>query len=347
MASSSRAEVGVEPSQEDPGADVLRDQLELPLEHADHTLLELARSLVLAESTESIRVGDVRVVVVPIRLERPIYEGGGILESVGSEHRATQNVVGALAVGLALDGGSRELDRLVVLLLGVAHARSGGQHLGRLGIQRHGTVARRDATLDPFDVLLFQLVDHAAHVGNACVRERELRIQLDRLLEHLERKIQILAPRVAAAAQVVVVGLQILGRLALDRSLLLWCERDAQGLRDAPRNLVLNGEHVFHLAVVPLSPRRMPALRLYQLRRDAESAPGPTDAALEDVGRPELLADLGGRQRLVAKREDLGTREHADLPDLGQLCDDVLGHSIAKVLVILGAAQVFEVEDRH
>ena len=40
----------------------------------------------------------------------------------------------------------------------------------------------------------------------------------------------------------------------------------------------------------------------------------------------------------------LGAREDLELPDLRELGDDVLGHAVAEVLVVFGAAQVLEVE---
>ena len=62
---------------------------------------------------------------------------------------------------------------------------------------------------------------------------------------------------------------------------------------------------------------------------------------------PELLADLRAGHRLVAKRHHRRAREDAQLLHLRQLRDHVLGHAVAEVLVLLGAAQVLEVEDGH
>jgi hypothetical protein len=73
-----------------------------------------------------------------------------------------------------------------------------------------------------------------------------------RVLEHLQRELHVLArepARVAAAAQVEVVGLQVVGRPGRERLLLLRRELDAQRLGDLARDLVLHREHVGHLAV--------------------------------------------------------------------------------------------------
>ena len=70
------------------------------------------------------------------------------------------------------------------------------------------------------------------------------------------RSCRVQRPRVALAAQVEVVGLQVLGRLGRERLLLLRRQRDAQRLGDLARDLVLHLEHVLHLAVVALGPER-------------------------------------------------------------------------------------------
>ena len=196
-------------------------------------------------------------------------------------------------------------------------------------------------------MLLAQLEDHPADVADAGVRQREVRVELDRLLEHLQGEVEVLAPGVAAPAQVVVVGLQVLGRLARDRLLFLRRQGDAQRLRDAARDLVLDGEHVLELAVVALGPRRVAGAGLDELRRDPEAVAGAADAPLEHVRRVELLADLGCRDRLVAEADHLRAREDPELRDLRELGDDVFGHPVAEVLVVLHAAQVLEVEDGH
>ena len=68
------------------------------------------------------------------------------------------------------------------------------------------------------------VVQLGADVGDRGVREREVGVERDRVLEHLQRELEVLArqpARVALAAQVEVVGLQIVGRLDGERLLLL------------------------------------------------------------------------------------------------------------------------------
>ena len=127
-----------------------------------------------------------------------------------------------------------------------------------------------------------------ADVRDRGVGQRELGVERDRVLEHLQRELQVLArdpPRVALAAQVEVVGLQVLGRLRRERLLLLRRERDAQRLGDLARDLVLHLEDVLHLAVVALGPEREVGLRVHELRVDPQPGAGPAEAAGQHEGR--------------------------------------------------------------
>ena len=85
----------------------------------------------------------------------------------------------------------------------------------------------------------------------------ELGVDGYRVLEHLERELQVL-PRepagVAFSAEVQVVGLQVLGGFGGQRLLLLPRQRDPQSLGDLARDFVLELEDVLHLAVVTLGP---------------------------------------------------------------------------------------------
>src|SRR5262249_1716213 len=95
--------------------------------------------------------------------------------------------------------------------------------------------------------------DGGAGMRDGGVRQSELGIERDRLLEHLTRKLQILlchAPRVTLAAQVKIIRLKILSRLRREFCLLLGRERDAQSFRDLTSNLVLQLKNVLHLAVI-------------------------------------------------------------------------------------------------
>ena len=102
-----------------------------------------------------------------------------------------------------------------------------------------------------------EVVVDGADVGHRRVRQGEPRVLRHRVLEELQRELQVLphlAPGVAPAPQEEVVRLRVLGGLGRERLLLLRAQGDAQRLGDLPRDLVLHLEDVRHLAVVALGP---------------------------------------------------------------------------------------------
>ena len=184
-------------------------------------------------------------------------------------------------------------------------------------------------------------------MGNARVRQRKIGVQVDGLLEHLQRIVRVLAPRIAASPQIEVVSLGIFGGLLPDGFFFLRRQRDAQRLRDAAGNFVLDGEDVFQLPVVALCPYGMPCGTLHQLRRDAQAVPRPANGALENERGAQLLPDLRRNGLLVTERQHLRTRENLKLRDFGKLGDDVFGHAIAEVFVFFPAALIFEIKHGH
>ena len=79
---------------------------------------------------------------------------------------------------------------------------------------------RRDGALHPFLLALEVHEVHGTDVGDRGARQREGRILGDGVLEHLQCELQVLArqpPSVAAAAEIQIVRLQVLGRLRRQR----------------------------------------------------------------------------------------------------------------------------------
>ena len=99
--------------------------------------------------------------------------------------------------------------------------------------------------------------------------KRKLRIENDGVLEHLQREFEILpdeTSRVALAAKIEIVRLQIRRRLHRQRLLFFRRQSDPQGLRNPARDLVLQLEDILHFAVVSLGPNREISLRVDELR---------------------------------------------------------------------------------
>ena len=141
-----------------------------------------------------------------------------------------------------------------------------------------------------------------------------------------------------------IVGLQVFRGLVGQSLEFLRRKRHAQRLGDLARHFVLHFENVLHLAVEALRPQRKIGVRVHELRADAQARAGAAQSAGEDVSRAELLADLRGSHRLVAKGQHGGAGKGVQSPNLGKLGDDVLGDAVAQVFVFLGAALIFEIE---
>ena len=179
------------------------------------------------------------------------------------------------------------------------------------------------------------------------VSEREIWVQLDGLLKHLQRVIVIFAARVISSAKEKVIRLRMISWLPRDGFFFLRRQRNSQSLRDAARNLFLDREHVFQLPVVTLGPYRVPRGCLHQLRGNAYAAARAPNRTLQHVGRAQLLAHLLRRKRLVAKREHFRSRENLQLRDLRNLRHHIFGDAVAKIFVFFCAALVLEIQHRH
>src|SRR6185437_10482149 len=110
---------------------------------------------------------------------------------------------------------------------------------------------------NPPRVLLANLVDQRAEIRDAAMRKSEIRIELDRLLEHLQAIIYILAACVASSAQVKIVRQRIFRGLARHGFFFLRRKSDTQSLGDAPGDFFLDGKYVLQLPVVALGPDGM------------------------------------------------------------------------------------------
>src|SRR5208282_2495361 len=119
----------------------------------------------------------------------------------------------------------------------------------------------------------------------------------------------------------------------------------AESLGDLASHFVLYFEDVFHLAVKAFRPERKVGASVNQLGADAQADAGAPQRAGEHISGTKLLANLRRGDRLVAKGQHRGAGKSIQSTNLGELGDDVFGDAIAEILIFLGAAQIFEIED--
>ena len=274
----------------------------------------------------------------------------GVLVLALLEGEPGGKVVALKLVGVELGGPIEQMLRLGVVLAQRLHQSAGRDGLGEIGIQLQRLPA---VGLRPLEIGVAGIPVHVeigAAVGGAGVGAGIRRVRLDGTLEHAAGELDAAAAElveVLAAAQVVVVGLDIgLLRLA-DGALLLVSQHATQRLDDVARDLVLDGEHVLQLPVVALGPELVAVGDIHQLGGEAQHAPGLANAALEDGVDLELLADGTDVLAFSLEGKGRGARCHPKCGHPGEGVDDFLGDAVGEVLVVGIGAHVEEREHRN
>ena len=95
-------------------------------------------------------------------------------------------------------------------------------------------------------------------------------------------------------AQVVVIGLDIVGERPPQTRLLACREFYFEGRDDFPRYFVLQGKNVLQVPIIAVSPHVIAGGGVYELRRNTYPLACFADTAFQDVPHPEFLADLFG-----------------------------------------------------
>ena len=211
--------------------------------------------------------------------------------------------------------------------------RFGARLRARLG---HRAVPREAAPLERF--------------GEARVRERELRIGLDRLSEQLDALLDPLALRERLRDRVRAEEDEPV-RLRIDRPAraeapgLLGAHGDAHLAGDGHRDLALEGQDVSRVARVALRPEVPVRIGLDELDRDPHVSAVPQHRAFHDAPDAERAGDLGKRFRRVLVRHHGRPRDHLQRADARQLGDHGLGHSVREVLLLGILREIRERQD--
>ena len=191
------------------------------------------------------------------------------------------------------------------------------------------------------------------HLGELGIGEREVGIELHGLLVHSQRSpgeaFLRAAMHVILSAQVVVVGLEVAGRLRFHQTAFPLEQRDIECRYDLAGDVGLDPEDLVQGLVVNRSPQVGLVGCAHQLRRDAHPRLPlprlfPAYAPLQDVIGSQLSADLASRLLGVPVDAATRARDDAQAIDRGQSRGDLLGDALGEVRV-LGAAKIGEGED--
>ncbi len=290
-----------------------------------------------------------------IQLGSPLVTDERPFEVAQVPLRATHELEDVAVVGLAL------LDDLELpeglLVLPETRGIEGPQRqmgVGQRGVELQGPVHGLPCLGEPRlrAVRMHRVHPQVSH-RQAGVGEGERRIQAHGLLVHLERDLDLLgraqflaAVVVVVRPQVLVVGLQVLGRLAAKRAELRRDQGDVQLLTDLPGDVGLHLEDVGEDRIVAAGPEMAVVRKPDELRRHPHLTRAyrralPADRALQNVLHPQLLADLPHAGTLLLVLHGGGARDHPQAVERGQPAGDLFGHAVGEVLV-LGRAEVLE-----
>lgn len=156
-------------------------------------------------------------------------------------------------------------------------------------------------------------VTHVMANGCETKRCREFRIELDSATGKAQPFIEprpavLVEPR--QAAQIAVVGIEVLSRMMPSPFDLRLLEAPSDGGNDTSRNSVLQVEDVFQGPVEVISPKMRAAMAVDQLPGDAQAIADLAHAALQHVAHTELAAHLLDVERIALVGKRAGARDH-------------------------------------
>src|SRR5882762_8887298 len=145
--------------------------------------------------------------------------------------------------------------------------------------------------------------------------------------------------------EVEIVSLDIVRAALLDGLLLFGQELEFQSLDDRCGDFVLQREDVVEVAVVTLGPEVIVARPVHQLGGDPYAATCFAHTAFQYMVDLEFTCDFRHVDVLALEYESAVAGGHRQRRDLAQIRDDVLGDSVAKILLLRIAAHVGKGQD--
>ena len=152
--------------------------------------------------------------------------------------------------------------------------------------------------------------------------------------------------KIRHAAQIIVVGVQALGRLSLGPFDLGALELRRYRAHHALGHLVLQFENVVERAFEAICPEMCSRGGIDQLPGDPHAGGGLAHAALEHVADAQFAADLFHIDRAALVGEARIARDDEQPADARQRRDDVLDHAVGEVLLLRVAAQIQKWQNR-
>ena len=286
-----------------------------------------------------------------IEIHRAPDPGDGLIEPA---HERAEPGVGRVPQRVARVEGQRSAKAPIrgVPVPVVVHRPRSGKHVSfrDLAVDRDGALEELPG-LQPCVPGRGERKNRERGVGSrdAYIGRREARVPLDRLLVARDRPLKVLGtrPRVEVVTpQIERVGLRIVRVPLLDRGFLTGQESDAEVLDDGRRDFILNLEDVLQRPIELLRPEVVPLFHIDELRGDSQPVARLADAAFEHRADVQAPPDLPHVEGLALERKRGGSRHHAQILDVRQAVDQLLGDTVAEIFLILPSAHVHERQDR-
>jgi hypothetical protein len=165
-------------------------------------------------------------------------------------------------------------------------------------------------------------------------------------LDRTPRALDVELREVKLALQVSVIRFETLVTRFRGHALLLPEQRHAQLIGDRFRDLLLQREDAPQLAIVGLGPTLTPISGLHERNADAHAIPCFPHAPFQQMRHPESAADCARILRPAFKPERRSAPDDAQLADLRERVDQLLGESIGEILLRGISASVHERQHR-
>src|SRR6516225_5676555 len=227
------------------------------------------------------------------RLPQPLQR---LLAVPAEAQHATEHANDKGAVWIERKSGARLRNRLLPFTAPHHHVREDRVCHSVLVVERHG--AHRFLPGCPLNLeeRAGREVPNVPLQGErvAVTRGRKVWVEPNRLSKKIQREpvffggISVEVPKAALAGLPCV---QALRRLAQHPLLLGLGQRRLDGCGDTRGNLVLHGENIVEVTVIPVSPDMSAGARIDQLRGYAHPVAAPAHRAFEHVSDPHLAAD--------------------------------------------------------
>ncbi|MEH2561920.1 hypothetical protein V1289_001547 [Bradyrhizobium sp. AZCC 2289] len=177
----------------------------------------------------------------------------------------------------------------------------------------------------------------------------KLRIELNGLVEQRQRLVdrRPCSPmKVRHGAQIVIVGIEISGRLPRGTLDLRPLELGGDRSDDAGRDLILKLEDIVECSCESIGPKVGAGRRIDELSRDTNPVFGLAYTAFDDIAHAKLAPHLFLVHRPALVGETRVVRDHEQPANARQGRDDLLDNPVGKIILRDVATEIPERQDR-